>query len=29
MGGESAACYAVDLEDAVNAAFAIARKREL
>jgi hypothetical protein len=28
-GDESAACYAVDLEDAVNAAVAMARKREL
>ena len=28
-GDESTACYAVDLEDAVNAAVAMARKREL
>jgi hypothetical protein len=28
-GDERAACYAVDLEDAVNAAVAMARKREL
>ena len=28
-GDESTACYAVDLEDAVNAAGAMARKREL
>jgi hypothetical protein len=28
-GDESTACYAVDLEDAVNAALAMARKREL
>ena len=28
-GDESAACYAVDLEAAVNAAVAMARKREL
>jgi hypothetical protein len=28
-GNESTACYAVDLEDAVNAAIAMARKREL
>ena len=27
-GDESTACYAVDLEDAVNAAVAMARKRE-
>jgi hypothetical protein len=28
-GDESTACYTVDLEDAVNAAGAMARKREL
>ena len=28
-GDESTACYAVDLEDAVNTAVEIARKREL
>lgn len=28
-GDESTACYAVDFEDAVNAAVAMARKREL
>jgi hypothetical protein len=28
-GDESTACYAVDLKDAVNAAVAMARKREL
>ena len=28
-GDQSTACYAVDLEDAVNAAVAMARKREL
>ena len=28
-GDESTACYAVDLEDAVSAAVAMARKREL
>jgi hypothetical protein len=28
-GDESTACYAVDLEDALNAAVAMARKREL
>ena len=28
-GGESAACYAVDLEDAVNAAVAMTRKHKL